>query len=258
MSAFDTRAHIEFIQRQDLPWTGTELVAGAAHVEQKRLSNSANQAAFTAVTRMKAGWQADSLPPRQTACELFMLAGSLRLDAGDAHFELSRGCYLRIEDAQIDGAIRAPVDTECLYMTAIGPEPAPVAKQNAVREKCAFVDSDRIEWEIPWVPGPDPGLKIKLLWRDELTGAYTRLINADPGWTEKRREHHDCVEEVYMISGDMTMGALGTMTAGGYIWRPPGIQHGPMHTRAGGLMFIRTDGPLKNYYTDVGGTPLNY
>ena len=61
-----------------------------------------------------------------------------------------------------------------------------------------------------------------------------------------------------MLTGDMTMGSLGTMTAGGYIWRPAGIKHGPMHTRAGGLMFIRTDGPLKNYYTDVDGTPLNY
>ena len=84
---------------------------------------------------------------------------------------------------------------------------------------------------------------------DDKSGAYSRLISADAGWIESRQEHHDCVEEVYMISGDMTMGELGTMTSGGYIWRPPLIKHGPMQTNAGGLMFIRTDGPLINHYT---------
>lgn len=258
MSAFDRRPHTEFIQRQDLPWTGIELVAGTPPVDRKLLSRSADQTAFTALMRIGAGWQADRLPPRRSACELFVLDGELILEAAEGYFDLDGGCYLRIEGDQQDGAIKAAVDTELLYMTAIGPGRAHENEPHTARAKWTFRDSGKIEWKIPWVSGPNPGLRIKLLWRDESSGAYTRLIEAGPGWTEKRREHHGCVEEVYMLSGDMTMGALGTMTAGGYIWRPPGIKHGPMHTRGGGLMFIRTDGPLQNYYTAADGTPLNY
>ena len=252
------RPHIEFVRRQDLPWADSELVSGASSVGRKVLSSDAAFTAFTTVLRLDAGWRQNRLPQPSGGCELFLLRGCLQVQACEAHFELNPGGYLRIENHQRPGSMRAGVATELLYMTTIDAEPVRAAGHKKALPDFTFVDSEALEWEIPWVLGPNPGLKIKLLWRSEESGAYTRLIRAEPGWTEGRQEHHDCVEEVYMLSGDMTIGALGTMTAGGYIWRPAGIKHGPMHTREGGLMFIRTDGPLKNYYTAADGTPLNY
>lgn len=254
MNAAMERVQIEFIQSQSLPWLKGRLWAGAPPVGQKLLSGDDTLNAFTAAVRLKAGWHAEKLPQRQGACELFVLTGRLQMQVGEDNFDLIPGGYLRIENQRINGSIKAVVATELLYLTAIGPEPVSGVTDTA----CTFVDSKTLDWEIPWVLGPNPGLKLKLLWRSEETGAYTRLIKAEPGWSEDRQEHHDCIEEVYMLSGDMAMGSRGTMTAGGYIWRPAGIKHGPMITREGGLMFIRTDGPLKNYYTDVDGTPLNY
>lgn len=66
------------------------------------------------------------------------------------------------------------------------------------------------------------------------------------------------MEEIFLVDGDMYMGEPGTMKEGGYIWRPALIKHGPMETRQGAVMFIRTDGPLVNFYTSVDGEPLNY
>lgn len=252
------RPHIEFVQRQALPWEDAELAPGAPSVRRKVLSCNPAFTAFTTLLRLEAGWNQKRLPPHAGACELFLLRGCLHMQTGEEHFELNPGGYLRFDSHQLCGAISAIAATELLYMTAIGAEPANAAALEKALPDFTFIDSETLDWQTPWVLGPNPGLKIKLLWRSEDSGAYTRLIRAEPGWTEERQEHHDCIEEVYLLSGDMTMGKLGTMTAGGYIWRPAGIKHGPMRTRKGGLMFIRTDGPLKNYYTDVDGTPLNY
>jgi hypothetical protein len=130
-------------------------------------------------------------------------------------------------------------------------EPAP-----AEAGSMTAADSAAMAWQLPWVTGPAPGLRLKLLWRDEATGAYTRLLDVAPGWREPRLEHHDCSEEAFMLAGDMTMGALGTMRPGAYFFRPPGIRHGPMHSQAGAVILVRTDGVLVNHYSAPDGTPL--
>lgn len=243
------RAHIEFIQQQDISWEVAALGAGTAPVERKMLSRDDGTGAETVLMRLAAGWRTSGLRAAPDACELFVLHGRLQLSIGPAKVALARGGYLRIEASGLPVALEARRSTELLWLSAIGREIPAQGSTGAT--PFTFVDSEAVAWETPWVTGPEPGLRIKLLWRSEATGAYSRLIQAAPGWREQRLEHHDCIEEVYLIEGDMTMGALGTMGAGAYIWRPAGIKHGPMQTRRGGVMFIRTDGPLVNYYTDA-------
>ena len=250
------RPHIEFIQMQDITWQTAALADGMQPVPHKKLSHDADNGAFTAMVRLANGWQVAGARAYKAAQELYVLAGQLALTANNEEFLLKPGGYLHIAARTPLGPLKAASGTEILWMADARLNKASAGSPPG--EGVTFTDSAALEWETPWVTGPEPGLRIKLLWRDETSGAYTRLIAADPEWTEERLEHHECIEEVYVLEGDMTMGDLGTMTAGGYIWRPPMIKHGPMHTPSGGVMFIRTDGPLENFYTDVAGRPLNY
>ena len=35
-----------------------------------------------------------------------------------------------------------------------------------------------------------------------------------------------------------------------YFWRPPYITHGPFHSETGSIMYLYSDGPLRNFFTD--------
>ena len=76
---------------------------------------------------------------------------------------------------------------------------------------------------------PATGEKTLLL----ASGAQTHPQN----WREKRLRH-DCVEEMYLLGGDI-VGERGTMYEGAYFWRPPGQWHGPFGSRRGSLSLIR-------------------
>ena len=249
------RPHIEFIQQQDLEWETVAMTPGMPAVQRKMLSEDDNDGGFTALVQMDESWQTAQPLVVEPAQEFFVLTGSLQIQTIMNPFDLKEGGYLRLEGG-VEFNLKAGQPCELLWMA--DSRLSPVTAKSDSAGSATFVDSSALAWETPWVKGPDPGLRIKLLWLDEETGAYSRLIMAKPDWQERRQEHHDCIEEVYVISGDMTMGKDGEMTAGGYIWRPARIKHGPMHTRGGGVMFIRTDGPLVNYYTSVDGTKLNY
>jgi mannose-6-phosphate isomerase-like protein (cupin superfamily) len=249
------RPHIEFIQQQDFEWETTAIAAEMPAVQRKLLSEDDTDGGFTALVQMAEGWKITHPLVVEPAQEFFVLDGSLQIQTSTKSFDLNKGCYLRLEGG-MEFNLKAAEPCELLWIAESRLSPATV--KPTADDSVTFVDSNALVWETPWVKGPDPGLGIKLLWLDEETGAYSRLIWAKPEWQELRQEHHDCIEEVYVISGDMTMGKDGEMTAGGYIWRPARIKHGPMHTRQGGVMFIRTDGPLVNYYTSVDGEKLNY
>lgn len=242
-----TRPHIEFVQQQQLPWTCAALIPGVPPIEHKMLSRDSGNGGFTALARLRPDWPSPMPMAFESAIEFFVLDGKMTIEISRESLCLESGCYLRVEKAVDIQAILARTQTTLLILTGIVEMRSSAC--TAGDPPYTYVDTRIMDWEIPWVKGPESGLKIKLLYMDSDCGAYSRLIAADPNWSEYRQEHHDCVEEVYMISGDMNMGDLGTMTSGGYIWRPPLIKHGPMQTKAGGLMFIRTDGPLVNHYS---------
>jgi glyoxylate utilization-related uncharacterized protein len=251
-----SRPHIEFIQEQDRPWQNAAPAAGLSGFQWKILSQADNHGAQTALVRFDSGWRSAPGLALPAAQEFFLLEGALSAVCGNQTCALSPGGYLRIAPGTPFGPLRASAETRTLWMTDGRLDPIPPSPPTP--ESVTFTDSTALEWQIPWVKGPAPGLRLKLLWRDEKSGAYSRLLSVDPGWSEPRLEHHDCSEEAFVIAGDMTMGSLGTMRPGAYFWRPPGIKHGPMHSSSGALILIRTDGALFNYYTAADGTPLNY
>lgn len=245
------RPHIEFIQEQALAWEPAALPAGCGGASWKILSRDEAGGAFTALVRLDPGWRTAGSPAFAAAQELFVIDGELVASGGRRTARLGPGGYLRVGPGTLCGLQAASAACRLLWMADGRLDPAP-----AEAEALAVADSAAMAWQVPWVKGPAPGLRLKLLWRDETTGAYSRLLDVAPGWGEPRLEHHDCSEEAFMLSGDMTMGGLGTMGPGAYFFRPPGIKHGPMHSRAGAVIFIRTDGILVNHYSAPDGTPL--
>jgi hypothetical protein len=237
------RAHVECIHESEVPWRPWTPPRGAP-LEVKTLSWDPEGENHTSLVRLARGWRQDELVAHPAPEELFVIAGWLRL--GD--IDLKAYHYLRVPAGIRHGPAIAYEETLAIWIVE-GPY-GPVSGRDPEVGELVHVDAQELAWRPTWVPGPRPGLFIKLLYMDPVTGAYTRLIRAEPGWREDRLEHHDCAEEAYTLEGEMYLGNTGrTWGRGSYFWRPPGIRHGPMHTARGAVFFLRTDGPLVNHYT---------
>lgn len=108
-------------------------------------------------------------------------------------------------------------------------------------------------WETP--EGYPPGIEQKILAGslDEAhkRGNRTRLLRFQPGVYTTAAFVHDHWEEVYLVSGDLTVGndANGqggeAFPANTYACRPPGVPHGPFKSEGGCLL-------LETHYYDEG------
>lgn len=100
-------------------------------------------------------------------------------------------------------------------------------------------------WETP--AGYPSGIKQKILASDidETTkrGSRTRLLRFDPGVYTTAPFVHDHWEEVFLVTGDLTVGndAQGqggmNFAKGTYACRPPGVHHGPFKSNGGCVLF---------------------
>src|SRR5690606_41333409 len=107
---------------------------------------------------------------------------------------------------------------------------------------------EAVQWDAVPNPGPMPGLFIKYLHVDPVTGFYTRLVHAQEGWSDHRLAHHPCYEEAYTTQGHMEYN-FGTLDLGTYFFRPARVKHGHFTTMEGGATWLlRSDGELKNWY----------
>lgn len=105
------------------------------------------------------------------------------------------------------------------------------------------VDMTDEGWHTP--PGYPPGIEQKILAGslDEVgkTGNRTRLLRFEPGAFTTSPFVHDYWEEVYLVSGDLIVGAPSCERAPSfaentYACRPPGVGHGPFRSRTGCLL----------------------
>lgn len=99
-------------------------------------------------------------------------------------------------------------------------------------------------WETP--PGYPEGIKQKILAADldetRKQGSRTRLLRFDPGVYTTDPFVHDHWEEVYLLSGDLTVGNDAEGRGGEpfppntYACRPPGAYHGPFKSEGGCML----------------------
>ncbi len=100
-------------------------------------------------------------------------------------------------------------------------------------------------WETP--EGYPAGIQQKILASDideeNKTGSRSRLLRFEPGTYTTAPFVHDHWEEVFLVSGDLTVGnddkgEGGENFAGGtYACRPPGVHHGPFKSNNGCVLF---------------------
>lgn len=99
-------------------------------------------------------------------------------------------------------------------------------------------------WQVP--PGYPDGIEQKILsgGLDEAAkrGTRTRLLRFRPGVYTTSPFVHDYWEEVYLVSGDLTVGndekgqGGKAFPPGTYACRPPGAYHGPFKSNGGCLL----------------------
>jgi hypothetical protein len=116
----------------------------------------------------------------------------------------------------------------------------PVNKQH---DEFYAVDLDS-GWETP--PGYPDGIQQKILAgaldEEGKSGTRTRLLRFAPGVFTTEPFVHEYWEEVYLMSGDLTVGNDAAGEGGEafaphtYACRPPGAEHGPFKSEGGCLL----------------------
>lgn len=99
-------------------------------------------------------------------------------------------------------------------------------------------------WEVP--PGYPQGIQQKIIsgGLDETAkrGSRTRLLRFDPGVFTTKPFVHDYWEEVFLVTGDLTVGNDDKGEGGEafppftYACRPPGAFHGPFKSENGCIL----------------------
>lgn len=95
-----------------------------------------------------------------------------------------------------------------------------------------FARSNEIEWT-PVVPG----IWMKMLYKDERTGAETSLWRVDPE-TPFPAHAHEADEDVFLISGNAWVGNV-PMRAGDYCRAAAGTEHNDIRSGSDGALAVR-------------------
>src|SRR5262249_36876912 len=91
---------------------------------------------------------------------------------------------------------------------------------------------------------------IKLLRHVPETGEALILNGTPRRFRYSKMEYHDCIEEIFVIEGDVWLGNSGLMVAGSYFWRPAYITHGPFYCREGRISVVWMESTLVNHHVD--------
>lgn len=258
------RPHVELIQEDDYVWHGAELVKGEGRASERRLSVDEEDGSSSLRIDFHTDWgRGPGIHHANT--EYYVLEGSMTYGGR----EIGKGAYVYAPKGVPTDAITFSEGSRVLHYREYGDAGFDAVDSLAhprwenSREDVIVIDSDAMTFDAVPNPGPMPGLFIKYLHVDPVTGFYTRLVHAQEGWADHRLAHHPCYEEAYTTQGHMEYN-FGTLDLGTYFFRPARVKHGHFTTMEGGATWLlRSDGELVNWYTQRewlrwGGEAVNY
>jgi hypothetical protein len=258
------RPHVELIQEDDYVWHGAELIGGEGRASERRLSVDEEDGSSSLRVDFHTDWgRGPGIHHANT--EYHVLEGSMNYGGR----EIGKGGYLYAPKGVPTDWIRFAEGTRVLHYREYGDagfdpvESTAAPRRHDAREDVIVLDTEAMRWDAVPNAGPMPGLFIKYLHVDPLTGFYTRLVFAQEGWADHRLAHHPCYEEAYTTQGHMEYN-FGTLDLGTYFFRPARVKHGHFTTMEGGATWLlRSDGELLNWYTQHewvkwGGEAVNY
>ena len=255
------RPHVELIHEDDYIWHPGELPSGEGKARQRTLSLDEEDGSASMRVEFMSDWGRPG-GYHFAETEWYVLEGEIQV--GDQ--KLGKGGYFHAPKGVAMPYVKAKEGTQILLYREYGDWAFEASEQSRpdARQELTVLDTEAMPWDPVAVPGPKPGLMIKMLHRDPQTGFYSRLIWAKPGWDDHRLAHHPVYEEAYTISGSMHYN-FGDLLSGTYFFRPPWVKHGHFisHEPDGCTWLIRSDGDLVNFYTTndrviVEGDPENY
>ena len=237
------RGWVELAHADELDWKPMHAENWPVGAEIRTLSLDATTGALTGIVRLPPGYRrANGRHEGET--EYFVLEGDLRV--GDSL--RNRGYYQYNPPDTDQDAWVSEQGAELLLMTRTGrPDFVPGVAKTSGR---IAIDTQRMDWIMTPIEGPPPGMCIKPLRHVEATGERVALFSTVPLYDYTKLEFHDCIEEIYCVSGGIWLGNSGTMRPGSYLWRPPYITHGPFHSEAGCVLFLFVDETLINHFVD--------
>jgi hypothetical protein len=237
-----TRGHVELAHAPQIPEEVLPASGWPSGPVVRILSRDEDTGAFSAVLSLPPGYRRH--PGHLSAdSELLVLGGSLRI-GGDV-----RGLgYYEYAPASSDQEAWSTEGGVTLLFCARGGSPDLLpGRGSGAAEARVMHDTERMDWMVSPVPGPPEGMVLKILRHVEATGELTALCSTVPAYDYPMLEFHDCVEEIYLIDGDIWLGNSGLMTAGSYLWRPPFVTHGPFFSQTGALMLVWVPSTLVNH-----------
>ncbi len=259
------RPHVELIQEDDYVWHGAELPGGEGRASERRLSVDEEDGSSSLRVDFHTDW-GRSAGIHHANTEYYVLAGEI--DYGGR--KIGKGGYLYAPKGVPVDYLKIAEGSKLLHYREYGDAGfdavdslAGAKRWREAREDASVIDSEAMKWDAVPNPGPMPGLFIKYLHVDPVTGFYTRLVHAQEGWSDHRLAHHPCYEEAYTTQGHMEYN-FGTLDLGTYFFRPARVKHGHFTSMEGGATWLlRSDGELKNWYTQNewvrwGGDGVNY
>ncbi len=253
------RPHIEFLHAQQLAWQPAPFPgAGWRGIDCKVLSRDPASGACSVLLRLPAGLERPA-HALAAASEWWVLEGALQI--GTLAYGLDDYAFWPA------GRPRASLESAAgsVLLAFFDREPAWHGPGELVPDTATPCIERIATHDLPWTSHDiDPSVQFlrlshKVLRHVPETGEKTLLLSmggqAHPvGWREAQLAH-DCVEEMYLLGGEI-IGERGTMYEGAYFWRPPGRWHGPFGSRRGSLSLIRfSDGRHHNIWSD---TPLAF
>jgi hypothetical protein len=251
------RPHIEFIQSQVLPWRKGLYGGARPDVHHKILSIDKKGLDSSLLVRYPEKWKRTKGEHLLVDEEIYVLDGELTINdhvyKKDTYAHFPAG-YLRRKASAKNGAV---------VLTFYSGKPKAVAEKP---EDKNFFDPKRLVeyhniYDVAWSQKHkrnkkskfnSSGISIQILRTDPYTEERTWIFGSAGFWEGGNVEIHPVVEESYMLSGSM-VGTYGERKPGGYFWRPPGLEHGPLGSSMGCFMFFRSiGGPLTTKFIDKG------
>ncbi|MBX2857989.1 MAG: DUF4437 domain-containing protein [Cellvibrionaceae bacterium] len=269
------RPHVEFVHQDDLIWHMAELPHGQGEAKQQNLSYDEEVGSASLRVIFSSDWSRVS-GLHAAVTEWYVLSGEVKI--GDQ--VLGEGGYFCAPKGVLTPALKVKANTEIMLFREYGDWTFTPATAHAPDKhelsKLITLNTNDMEWYEVTDPKngspmnferggtPVPGLYIKLMYRDPVTGFYTRLIRAKPGWREHPLAHHPVFEESYTLQGKFHYN-YGTLEPGTYFFRPAHIRHGDFTAddTEGTTFLLRCDGDLVDWYTEnarvlMHGDPVNW
>ncbi len=258
------RPHVELIHDKDYVWHAAELPGGEGRASEQRLSVDEEDGSSSLRVDFHTRWGRGA-GIHHANTEYHVLDGSVTY----GERTIGKGGYIRAPKGVPVDAITFAEGTRILHYREYGDagfdavDSLAAPRWDDAYGDTVVIDTEAMAWDPVKNAGPMPGLLIKYLHVDPVSGFYTRLVHASEGWADHRLAHHPCYEEAYTVQGHMEYN-FGTLDVGTYFFRPARVKHGHFTTQEGGCTWLmRSDGELFNWYTQNeyvrwGGEGVNY